>query len=169
MSKNKGNKLNLSVIEQSNKKYNEVRTEKVYIDIDGEQKEFEIDIAKTFSPLAVKELLVEYIDNMQTARMSRRYDFEKIAEPYLLYLLIKHFTSLKKEIPRDFKQQLVSLQHMVNSEVFFQIISLFDINEVEKIKKELEMFITMIEENSDEIDKLIEEYYHKLQDKSLLD
>ncbi len=169
MKENTAQKLTLEVIEKSNSQYEELKPIEVKLEIDGEIQTFELGVYEKFSPVSIKELIVEYISKIDLARKVNKDGFGNILEPYLMYLIIKHFTELGESMPNDFKKQLSSMKQMMNNSSFFQILSQFDEKEINKIKEQLEVMIATVNENSEALEELRKEYFDKLQDKSLLD
>lgn len=155
----KNQKLTLDVVEQASSKFDEVKTGFVNIEVDGENKIFEIDIKKEFSPIGITNLITEFIKNMDFAKNVNREGFGNISEPYLMYLIIKHFTSLGDSMPNKLDKQLVSLQHMINTGTFFQIMVQIEQSEIEKIKCKLDETLKTIESRVDLLEDLKDEFY----------
>lgn len=161
-------KLTLGLVSKSHEKFSNIKTAQIQLNIDDKIKSFEVDIYKIFSPVAVKECVVEYIMNLDKIRKKNNNDVGDISEPYLMWLMIKHFTILGEEMPENYLEQLNSLKQMINTSALFQIMSNFDENEVSKIKDELEIIMATAEVNSDYIKELKKEFEEKISDKDLL-
>ena len=155
----KNQKLTLDVVEQASSKYDEVKTGYVNIEVDGENKTFEIDIKKNFSPIGITNLISEFIKNMDFAKNVNKEGFGGISEPYLMYLIIKHFTSLGDSMPNKLDKQLVSLQHMMNTGTFFQIVVQIDEKEIKKLKEKLDEMMKTFESRLDLVEELKDEFY----------
>lgn len=161
--------LTLDLISRSHEKYQNVKIVPVSLDINGELKKFEFEMYKHFSPIGVKDCITEFIKNIDKARKVDKDGFGDIAEPYLMWLLIKHFTELGKSMPSDFQEQFYSLREMIDTSAFFQIMIHFDQEEVVLIKEELEIAIATFETNKNYISDLRDKTLLELKDKTLLD
>lgn len=164
------NKLTHDILEKSSKELSKTKEGKVELLVDGEKKIFEIDINIVFSPVGITNLISEFVKNMDYAKNVNKEGFGDISEPYLMYLIIKHFTSLGDTMPTKFNEQLVSLKNMMNNTSFFQIIAQVEQSEIEKLKKELDKMLTKIEERVDLVDEMKDEFYGtKIKSKVLMD
>lgn len=161
--------FSLEMLEKSNEKFTNIKEVAITTEVDGEDKAFKVEMYKVFSPIKIKECIVEYIKNTQIARNIDRDMFGEITEPYLFYLFIKHFTLLGDNMPNDFKKQLLSLEHMINTGVLFQILVHFDEQEVERVKGELEQALQTFEDNYGLIEAIKEEAKYVIENEGMID
>jgi uncharacterized protein YpbB len=157
------------LISIAHEKYDNIKLIPVNLEIDGEVKTFELEMYKLFSPVGIKECLQEFVVNMDYAKSANKDGFGDVLEPYLMYLLIKHFTNLGESMPNTFKEQLGSLKHMMNTTAFFQIIIQFDPEEIKKIKEELEILIETFEDNYQILEELKKNAKGKLENPELVE
>lgn len=162
-------KLTYDLISRSHEKFSNVKVITVKIEIEEEIKEFELDMYKYFSPVGIKNCSIEFIKNIDRARKEDVDGFGNVQEPYLLWLLIKHFTELGESMPNDFKEQMASLKEMIDTTAFFQIIIHFDENQIDLIREELEIAIATHEVNINYVSEMKKTFEKSLKDKSLLD
>lgn len=162
--------LSLDMIAKSHEKFENVLNAPVHLDIDGEIQTFNVEIYKIFSPVKVYECVHEFIKNMDRARKVDRDGFGDILEPYLIWLIIKHFTvNLGEKMPNDFPQQLMSLKTMIETSALFQIVQYFEEEQIETVKEQLEVLLATFEDGSKDFKKMQEKYRELLVDKSLMD
>ncbi len=161
--------FDLSLLSKSHDKFENIKEVYIDIDVDGETVRRKIDMYKVFSPVGVQACITEFIKNIDYARKVERDLFEDILEPYLLFLLIKHFTTLGDQIPKEFKKQIVVLEQLINTGVLFQIIVHFEEEEIQRVRSELELAIHTFEDNYGIVESLKEVYREKLDDKSLVE
>jgi uncharacterized protein YpbB len=161
--------LNFDLISKAHEKYENIKLIPVKLEIDGEVQEFELEMYKLFSPVGIKECITEFVANIDYAKNTNREGFGDIQEPYLMYLLIKHFTNLGESMPNTFKEQLASLKHMMNTTAFFQIMLHFDENEIKKIKDEMESLLETFEDNYHIFEEMKKEARGKIENEDLLE
>lgn len=162
-------KLTLDLISKAHEKYANIKQIDVQLEVNGEIKTFKLEMYKYFSPVGIKECLTEFIRNMDYAKSSSKDGFGNIQEPYLMYLLIKHFTNLGETMPNTFKEQLASLTHMMNTSAFFQIMVHFDEEEIKKIREELEIMLVTFQDNYQIVEEIKKKAKGKIQNEDLLE
>jgi hypothetical protein len=161
--------LNLDLLSKAHEQFENIKEIPVNLNIDGEVRTFTVEMYKYFSPVSIKECLQEYVRNMDYAKVSNRDGFGDIAEPYLMYLLIKHFTNLGETMPSEFNKQLNSLKQMMNTSAFFQILIHFDEEEIKKIKEDLEVMMVTFEDNYKIIEEIKNKAKSQVENKFLVD
>lgn len=144
----------MDMLSRAHKKYENLKEAFIAVNVDGEEKVVTVEVYRIFSPIAIKQCIAEYVKNMEVAKNVDKYGMEDVAEPYLLYLMVKHFTTLGESMPKNFKEQLTSLQYMINENVLFQIVAHFDETEVERVKKGIEEIIVTFEDNYGLVDEM---------------
>lgn len=161
--------FSLDILSKAHDKYENIKEVFVNVEIDGEVKTFKVEVYKVFSPVGIKQCVKEYVSNLDVAKNVNPNGFGDVTEPYFLYLLIKHFTNIGEQMPSNFKEQLVSLKHMMNTTVLFQIILHFDENEINKIKEEIEFIMEAFEDNSKILDGIKKKAEDEVDNKDLLE
>lgn len=164
-------KFSLDLISKSHEKYENLKTITIFMDVDGELKETELDIYKIFSPVKIEECITELINNMDKIRRlkGRSFNLEGVIEPYLMWLIVKYFTELEDSMPKKFEDQIISIKEMINTGVLYQIIANFDTEQIELIRENLEIAVETFENNKDVLDKLKLQISKELADKTLLE
>jgi hypothetical protein len=162
-------KLSFEAIEQSNSKYEEVTERYVTLEVNGEDKEFIVEMYKHFSPLGVEAMVRDFHEKLDTVRRKNKKSWENMFSPYLLFLLIKHFTNL--HLPDEFAQQLKAIENMTNTGALFQIFSFMDEDEINKVKDELLFTLDALNNGMADVDieSMKKQYKKLLADKSFLD
>lgn len=162
-------KFTFDLISKSHKKFENIKIIPIKVEVDGEIKETELGIYKIFSPTKISECTKDFIKNIDKARKIDRDGFGDITEPYLMWLIIKHFSEMEDAMPNDFNKQVNSLMEMVNTGVLFQIMVHFDNEQIELIKESLEIALATFNENEPHMLELKEKIKKELKDKTLLD
>lgn len=160
-------KLTYELISRSHETFENVKVIPLKIVVDEEVKEVELEILKMFSPTKIQECTREFIKNIDKARKVDRDGFGDITEPYLMWLIIKHFSEMEESMPNDFEKQILSLKQMVNTGVLFQIIVHFDNEQIELIKESLEIALATFNENEPHMLELKNRIKKDLNDKTL--
>lgn len=155
--------LDVEMIDGANKKYEKTKDVPLQVEVTNEDGEIEkqeaiVEIDVTFSPTKIKSCVREFIDKMDYLRKIRALD-DSIQELYLLFIVIKHFSSL--QLPQTYKAQIQSIEKMLNNDLLFPIYAEFEPTELEKISIELKESVEMIDKGMDE--------FYKNADKSLLE
>jgi hypothetical protein len=159
--------LTLDDIFKASDKYENVKEIQFDLEIDGELRHFSVEIYKYFSPIHVKQCIMEFISKMEHVKSVDKDGFGDIAYPYLMFLMVKHFTTLK--LPEAFNEQVVVLKKMLETGVLFKIYLNFDENEIKKIHDELKFIIDNFDKNIDAVNKFKEELREQIQNKELLE
>ena len=162
-------KLTSELISRSHERFENIKVIPVNVDVDGEIKEVELEVFKLFSPTKIQECTREFIQNIDKARKVDRDGFGDITEPYLMWLIIKHFSEMENSMPNDFEKQIMSLKQMINTGVLFQIIVHFDNEQIELIKESLEIALATFNENEPHLIELKKRIKSELNDKSLVE
>lgn len=161
--------LTVDMLSKAHEKYETTREELIFIEVGEEIKTVKLGFYEKFSPSSIKDCISEFIKNMDLANKVTRKKIEGLTEPYFMYLLIKYFTEMGKEMPSTLKEQLASMNHMMDIGVFFQIISHFDDDELEKTREALADAVVKIEEGQSIIDEVKKLAEGKIENKELLE
>lgn len=160
--------LTINMIAKSHEQFENVVLVPINLEVDGEIKQFKIEMYKIFSPIDITSLVHEFVKNIDLARKKDKLGYKDILQPYLMWLLIKHFTNLGEQMPEKFSEQLVSLKHMINTHLLYQIALCFDEEQIERVNKELNALVDNFEDKKEsKMSELYEEYKDLLSDKSL--
>lgn len=161
--------LTLDMLTLANEKYENLKEILVEMEVRGDMRVFRVGMYKVFSPFTIRDCVMEFIKNMSTARVFDKDGFGDVQEPYLMWLLIKHFTTIGENLPNKFSEQLDSLKVMINNDLFFQLIIHFDENEVAKLNTELNSILEAYTENKEIFQQMKVENADKFTDKSILE
>lgn len=159
--------LDFQTIERASEKYENIREIKVGMEVDGDINHFIVEIYKHFSPVSIKNCVIELVEKMDMVKGRNRDAMDGLLVPYMIFLAIKHFTTLT--LPNSFAQQLKAIEHMTNTGVMLQIFSAFDGEELDKLNEEVSYAVKNFDKNLPEIEKLKEQIKEKLEDKTLLE
>lgn len=159
--------LDFQLIERASEKYTNIKEAVIYMEIDGEVKPFIVEIYKHFSPVNIKMMVQELIEKLDLVRSKKKNSIDALFVPYMLFLTIKHFTTL--ELPNEFAEQLKAIEHMTNTGTMFQIIMHIDQDEIKKVKEEIDIVAYNLNSNLAEVDDFKKMIQEKLVDKSLLE
>lgn len=117
--------LTFSQVKKDNKKYSD--KERIYFN-DGE---FYLDVFHNFEPLKVKEMITEI---GEVFKFSKENDIEipdGLVFDFINCFIIKHFTSIPS--PKDTKKLIAGFHDLINSDYYAEIMSAFNIDEVNKV------------------------------------
>ncbi|MBG9737836.1 hypothetical protein [Paenibacillus alvei] len=159
--------LNYELITQMNEKFNEMKKVVVTIDIGDKAQQFGLEICKYFSPAKMDSCITELIDKLDQAKLQDKEKYEQIIVPYLMFLTVKHFTTL--ELPSTFSEQLQAIETMINTGTLFQIYMSFEEKELERLSSTLRSAIDTFHANAKEFEELKEKMKTQLADKSLME
>jgi hypothetical protein len=159
--------LSMELIEKASEKYANIREVVIQMEVDGEVRPFKVEIYKVFSPVGIQQCVAELVEKIDIARSKDKNGFGNIIIPYTIFLIIKHFTTLK--LPNVFSQQIKAIEHMINTGILFQIFMYFDEEEVNKIRNEIMFVLDNFDKKLPEIEKLKAEIREKLINKDLVE
>jgi hypothetical protein len=160
-------KLSMEFISKASEKYENIKEVELELEIDGENKKFVVELYKHFSPISIKKCISEFVEKMERAKIVDKNGFGNITQPYLIFLIIKHFTTLN--LPESFEEQILTLEKMVNTGILFKIFLNFDEEEIKKINDELEFILNNFDKNKEIVEGLKKEFRNKIENKFLLD
>lgn len=159
--------LDFQIIERASEKYANLREVIVHVELEEKIEPFIVEIYKHFSSIQIKDCVAELVEKLDYVRPHTKSDTSNIMVPYMIFLIIKHFTTLK--LPDSFPEQLKAIEHMTNTGTMFQIFMSMDEEEISKVQDEVSFVVDNLNLNvakTEEYKNLIRE---KLVDKSLLD
>lgn len=160
--------LNLEIIKKASEKYENI--EEVFIDIEIEEdvvKPFKVEIYKFFSPTQINDCIAEFIEKMDLARRKDKDGFGDIMYPYIVFLIVKHFTTLK--LPNDFNSQVLAIENMINTGVLFRIFMSFEQEEIERLKDKLQTIVENFDKNHSLVEQFKKQISPKIENKFLLE
>lgn len=159
--------LDFQLIERASEKYENIREAVIVMEIDEKIETFTVEIYKHFSPVQIKMCVQELIEKIDLVRSHDKKGFGNIIVPYMMFLIVKHFTTL--ELPNVFAHQLKAIEHMTNTGTLFQIFSYMDENEINKIKDEAGFIVDNFDDKMEGAKEMKEKIKSLLVDKSLLE
>lgn len=112
----KSTDLRMSEIKKQDK--NKYSTKETFTFEDGKT----LNVEVYFRPSKVQTLLEEYSEQINYAQTNGIEISEQTLHDYLYFLMIKHFTTLGKDIADDFETQIAQLEWLVDSDYFKPIV-----------------------------------------------
>lgn len=139
-------KLDLHLIEEANKKY-DMKTVSIPVELNGEMQNAELKIYKKFPPTIVAKCLEEFVQKMSFVMEKNRGYFQEIYEPYLMFMIIKHFSDFPA--PTEYEKQIKVIRMMIDNDLLYKIFCEFDPNEISKLSNVLEETAKQLDENAE--------------------
>lgn len=133
---NSKKKLSMAAVKKQDKKI----SERYEVEING----YVLEIDKTFRKTKISGLINELIEKFEETRI-RNTNILEIFAPYVILLMIKHFTSL--DVPQKLEDQLKTLDFLIDNEFFVPIYENMPIEEINKVYAELNVATDRINEN----------------------
>lgn len=159
--------LDFQIIERASEQFSNIREIAVHMEIDGKVERFMVEIYKHFAPIQIRSCVEELIEKLDLVRLRTKNNIGAMMMPYTIFLIIKHFTTLK--LPNSLPEQLKAIEHMINTGTMFQIFLSMDEDEVSKVREEVAFALENLNSNLAEVEAFRNEIREKLVDKSLLD
>lgn len=159
-------KLSLDMLVSASEKYENINELTLELEINGEVKTAIVELYKYFSPMQVKDCVKEFIQKFDIIRKKDKDGFGDITEPYLMFLIIKHFTTM--EFPDDLQSQLKYIERMLNTGIMFKIFTAFDDKEIVKIREQIEFVLENFGKNEEIMKELKQSMKGKLENPSLI-
>lgn len=160
--------LDFQTIERASEKYSNIREVVVQMEMDDEKVEsFIVEIYRYFSPVQIKMCVQELVEKLDHVRAHNKGDINSIIVPYMIFLIIKHFTTLK--LPNKFAEQLKAIEHMTNTGTMFQIFMNMDSEQINLIQEEVAFVVDNFNSNMEQVEEFKAQLREKLVDKSLLE
>lgn len=159
--------LDYSIIQKSSEKYKNINEAVIHLEVEGEQVPFKVEVYKVFSPVSIKECVVELVQKIDSAKKVDRDGFGDILTPYVMFLCVKHFTTL--ELPEKFAEQVLAIENMLNTGALMQIYLHLDEGQLELVKEEIDRTLEVFNNNRALVDKLKVESVDKVFDKQLME
>lgn len=135
-------KLTLKQIQKEHKQLNKMASY-VYDDANN----ITIKYYEQFSESKIDELLLDLYDSMKQAEDDGLDYFEDEARIvfFVHFLIIKHFTDFKNEIPNDFPTQHTIMKQFYDKGIYYDLMNnMFDGNEVTKVIERVEEKVGMV-------------------------
>lgn len=131
----KSKNITMAQIKRQAKEVNKM--EEYVLDTDGET-EIKVKFYPVFPHSKIQELLQELQDILVQANDQGVRFTDSQLNNHLLFLCIKHFTHLKNQISDKFEEQLVQMEHLIDTGVYEEIINeVFDQKEISKVYDKL--------------------------------
>lgn len=159
--------LDFHLIERASEKFENLKEVLVQMEIDGKIESFVVEIYKHFATVQITQCCQELIEKLDHVRVKNKGQIETVLVPYMIFMLIKHFTTL--ELPNKFAEQLKAIEHMTNTGTMFQIFMSFDENEIGKVQSEISRVLEHFDSKMEEVEEFKEQIRAKLVDKSLME
>ncbi|MCY9545322.1 hypothetical protein M5X02_32355, partial [Paenibacillus alvei] len=159
--------LDFQTIERASEKYENLREVVVKMEVDGKIESFIVEIYKHFSPVQIKMCVQELVEKLDHVRAHNKGEVNSIIVPYMIFLIIKHFTTLT--LPNSFPQQLKAIEHMTNTGTMFQIFMNMDEEQITLIQEEVSFVVDNFNNNVDQVEEFKKIIREQLVDKSLLE
>lgn len=153
--------LSLNLLEEIDKQYEEQKEITVIIKAPTGNVETKLMIDKVFKPKKIKSCVEELIRKMDSARkmIKKQESLDEVIKMWMILLVMKYFSSL--EIPSKFENQLAVMEKMVEYDIFFQIYSEFDNEQIHKVMDELDKVAQLFEARLDALEPTFKEIEEK--------
>lgn len=139
MARKKNNELKLTEIKKQAKSLDQMETTQLEGDKD-------LHFYPVFKETIIQELLEELQQNFIYANENNIELKESMIYSYTLFLCIKYFTHLKKDIPDTFEEQVEAMQWLVDTGYFKEIVEeVFDKKELNKIWDKITDFLATVQ------------------------
>lgn len=122
--------LTIANINKEGKMLDEQVTVKVVSTISGE--EYILKIDKHFKQSKILQLVTEIMAQIQTAK-AKKININAIFVPYSLMMVLKHFSSLGKEVPTELNQQIALLNRLIDLGMIEPIFAVLPQEEMNKV------------------------------------
>ena len=167
----------IELIEQSTEKFELQKDIEIEVEVfNKENGKIELETAplkidKIFSPTKLKRCILEYITNSIEikSKYSKNEEYIGVLEPYLIFMLIKHFSSLGEFMPTKIPEQVALMNSMIDSSVLFQIMMEFEVGEIDRAREEVEIILAVFDSNMEEVEQIKKETRKFIKNKDLLD
>lgn len=145
-------KLDVSLLEESNKRFDKKRNVSIPVEIEGNTQMAVIEIDEVFSPSKIRKCVYEFVVKTDAVRKTNQANFKEVMEAYLVFLIIKHFTSFPA--PTPYKEQVRIINMMIDTGLLYTIYAQINQTEIGKIMDEVKDASEMIEDNIEEYIKM---------------
>jgi hypothetical protein len=148
----KASKLDLGFLNKANKQYDKKRKVDIPVEIEGKTQLSVLEIDEIFKPSKVRACVEELLNRLDVVRKTNESHLQDVLEAFLIFLLIKHFTSFPA--PVHYKEQVKVIQMLIETGLLYTIFAQFDFKEIEKVMSEVQVVADRIDENVDEFSKM---------------
>jgi len=152
MSKN----LTITELRKQDKKFNE----KIDVEVNG----YSLKIDKYFRKTKINKLIAELQEKFEDAQLND-YRLQELIFPYVLLLVIKHFTSL--HIPEELDEQLKVLDLLIDHDLFTDIINSIPRDQMELVYDEIAKVTEGLKQFTEEFEKMVLENPDILRDSNV--
>lgn len=147
--------LDLNLLGKASKQYELTREVEIPVKIEDKVHMAVLKIDKVFSPSKIRDCVEEFVSRVDTFRKLNEDKLHEVMEAFLIFMLIKHFTSFPA--PKEYKEQVAIINMLLETDLLYKIYAEFDINEIKKITDEVETVSITLEEKVGDYIKLAEE------------
>lgn len=115
---------------------------------------------KVFDNKRVEELMKEAYSNLEYDNVHNLGFFkeDEIFVQYIFFLILKHMTNLKAEIPDTLDEQISIFNQLISIGLFEEMFNnVFDSNEVSKVLERIGAFSTLVEQIEEQAQKEFEQ------------
>lgn len=165
----------LDLVEKSNSKFKLQKPVSIKGEVlqnDGKSKieEEEILVDRIFSPKKISKLMNEFYTNSNKLKNQvKEEDYENILEPYLMFLMVKHFSDVGEYFPVDLEKQINLMDKMIDTSTLIQIFTSFEEREIKKINEEIEISLSVFEANQEHLEEVKDEAKKYVKNQDLVD
>lgn len=158
--------LSFESIKEASKKYENINEVIIKLEINGEVTPFKVEMYRHFSPVAIRAFLAELVTKMDRMRLRNKQFIDSFLTPYIMFLSIKHFTTLK--LPDNYDEQIFAIRNMLNTGALIAIYGEFEPTEIEGLMREIELILETFKTNEKELDNFKASMKDKLNNPDLL-
>ncbi|MEK5036298.1 hypothetical protein MKY96_33135 [Paenibacillus sp. FSL R7-0302] len=137
--------LTSTLITKEDKVLNYRSDAKIQSPVTGEIYKLQID--RKFRKTKIMELTSELLVKIQDAKQ-KGINMEAIFIPYVMLLIVKHFTSIGNDMPADVTKQIGLLNKLIDLELLNPILMSFEDGEVESVYEAVTETLDKIEEDA---------------------
>ncbi|ARF70775.1 hypothetical protein B7C51_25225 (plasmid) [Paenibacillus larvae subsp. pulvifaciens] len=134
MSKDTVKKLNITNINKELRKLDEKYKVQVYSNMGTI---YELSINKYFKEKPIADMIVEFMINYEYSR-NNKIQITDILDEYILFLVIKHFTSIGSDFPSKVEDQIILLWKLIELGLLKNISEVLPSEQLEKIMNRVE-------------------------------
>lgn len=138
--------FNIEVLVDIDSRFSEQKKLTMEIEHKGETKEFALYIDQEFRPSKIRTCVEDLVDKMHAVRKINRLNQQEIGEAYLVYMLIKHFTSFPS--PELMEDEVKVIQMLIDNGLLYRIYAHFNPDQLEKVQEEVRDYAEKIDEGA---------------------
>jgi hypothetical protein len=144
----KEQRLDLRLVNDVYQEQNKRRKVDIPVTIEDKTQMAVLEIDEVFSPSKIRNCVEEFISRIDAVRKMNEHRFQEVIESFMLFMLIKHFTSFPS--PETYKEQVVVLNMLMETGLLYRIYAEFESEEVAKVSEEIGNIAEVLEQDVDE-------------------